>query len=267
MNYKQQLAVVQGLFIPPDTQIRLDCPFCKNKNTLSVDTQNNSINWYCFHSTCKAKGKYGGEKNMQYVSNTFKKIDKDISQEFILHDSFNIVSSNNNAQMYLHKNNCWEAWSWGRADIKYDVKQDRVVFLIRDRHTDKIVGAVGRGLNKNVYPKWFMYGNKNVPFKCGEYDDAVIVEDCPSACAVSNVLTGISIMGTKLKEEHKKHLTPYKNLYICLDRDATTKAYDMAKDLRSSGFDNVIVKPLEDDLKYYNTKQIEEIFYDRKTNA
>ena len=261
MNYKQQLAVVQGLFIPPDTQIRLDCPFCKNKNTLSVDTQNNSINWYFFHSTCKAKCKYGGEKNMQYVSNTFKKIDKDISQEFILHDSFNIVSSNNNAQMYLHKNNCWEAWSWGRADIKYDVKQDRVVFLIRDRHTDKIVGAVGRGLNKNVYPKWFMYGNKNVPFKCGECDDAVIVEDCPSACAVSNVLTGISIMGTKLKEEHKKHLTPYKNLYICLDRDATTKAYDMAKDLRSSGFDNVIVKPLEDDLKYYNTKQIEEIFY------
>ena len=264
MNYKQQLAVVQGLFIPPDTQIRLDCPFCKNKNTLSVDTQNNSINWYCFHSTCKAKGKHDGEKNMQYVSNTFKKIDKDISQEFILHDSFNIVSSNNNAQMYLHKNNCWEAWSWGRADIKYDVKQDRVVFLIRDRHTDKIVGAVGRGLNKNVYPKWFMYGNKNVPFKCGEYDDAVIVEDCPSACAVSNVLTGISIMGTKLKEEHKKHLTPYKNLYICLDRDATIKAYDMAKDLRSSGFDNVIVKPLEDDLKYYNTDEIKEMFYGRE---
>ena len=166
MNYKQQLAVVQGLFIPPDTQIRLDCPFCKNKNTLSVDTQNNSINWYCFHSTCKAKGKHDGEKNMQYVSNTFKKINKDISQEFFLPDSFNIVSTNKNAQMYLHKNNCWEAWSWGRADIKYDVKQDRVVFLVRDRNTNKIVGAVGRGLNKNVYPKWFMYDNKDVPFKC-----------------------------------------------------------------------------------------------------
>ena len=64
----------------------------------------------------------------------------------------------------------------------------------------------------------------------------------------------------------KSHLKPYKDLYICLDRDATTKAYDMAKDLRSSGFENVIVKPLEDDLKYYNTEQIREIFYDRKTN-
>ena len=111
-----------------------------------------------------------------------------------------------------------------------------------------------------------MYGNKDVPFKCGECEDSVIVEDCPSACAVSNILTGISIMGTKLKSVQKSHLKPYKNLYICLDRDATTKSYDMAKDLRSSGFDNVIVKPLEDDLKYYNTEQVREIFYDRKTN-
>jgi DNA primase len=110
-----------------------------------------------------------------------------------------------------------------------------------------------------------MYGNKDVPFKCGECSDSVIVEDCPSACAVSNVLTGVAIMGTKLKEIQKSHLKPYKNLYICLDRDATTKAYDMAKDLRSSGFENVIVKPLEDDLKYYNTEQIREIFYGNKS--
>ena len=278
MNYKQQLNIIQGLFIPPDTQMRMDCPFCKNLNTLSVDTTENNLNWYCFHSTCKARGKKEGEKNMQYVSTTFNKkenksytdkselISEYIPQEeiknLIQEDLPFIKATNKNAQMYLHKNNCWEAWAWGRADIKYDVKQDRVVFLIKNRNTDEIVGAVGRGLNKNVYPKWFMYDNKDVPFKCGECDDAVIVEDCPSACAVSNVLTGISIMGTKLKEEHKEHLKPYKKLYVCLDRDATTKAYDIAKDLRSSGFDNVVVKPLEDDLKYFNTDQIREMFYE-----
>jgi hypothetical protein len=38
LNYKQQLEVIQGLSIPPDTTIRMDCPFCHNKNTLSVDT-------------------------------------------------------------------------------------------------------------------------------------------------------------------------------------------------------------------------------------
>ena len=71
-------------------------------------------------------------------------------------------------------------------------------------------------------------------------------------------------MGTKLKEVQKSHLKPYKDLYICLDRDATSKSYDIANNLRSSGFNNVIVKPLEDDLKYYNTQQIREIFYGSK---
>ena len=52
MNYKQQLAVVEGLGIPPDTQIRMDCPFCQNKNTLTVDTTSNNLGWYCFHASC-----------------------------------------------------------------------------------------------------------------------------------------------------------------------------------------------------------------------
>ena len=57
MNYKQQLAVIEGLGIPPDTQIRMDCPFCQNKNTLTVDTTSNNIGWYCFHASCSARGK------------------------------------------------------------------------------------------------------------------------------------------------------------------------------------------------------------------
>ena len=73
LNYKQQLEVIQGLSIPPDTTIRMDCPFCHNKNTLSVDTTSNNIGWYCFHTSCSAKGKHQGEKDMNYVNNTFKK--------------------------------------------------------------------------------------------------------------------------------------------------------------------------------------------------
>ena len=263
MKFKQQLQVIQSLYLAKDLQTRMDCPFCNNKNTLSIDTTDNKIYWYCFHATCKARGKKQGVKDMQYVQKVFQG-NKDLhieDKDFELPDSFQSIYSNNKAMHWLANNNCWESWSWGRADFKYDVKQDRVVFLVKNRITHKIVGAVGRALNKNDFPKWFMYGNKDVPFKCGECDDAVIVEDCPSACAVSNILTGISIMGTKLKSVQKSHLTPYKNLYICLDRDATTKAYDMAKELRSSNFENVIVKPLEDDLKYYDTEQIREIFY------
>ena len=130
------------------------------------------------------------------------------------------------------------------------LSKDRVVFLIKNRDSHKVVGAVGRGLNKNVYPKWFMYGNKDVPFKCGECDDAVIVEDCPSACAVSNILTGIAIMGTKLKDLHKSHLKPYKNLYICLDRDATTNLCEnlfLIKNTTLSCFTSYLISALPHD--------------------
>jgi len=73
-------------------------------------------------------------------------------------------------------------------------------------------------------------------------------------------------MGTSYNDSFDKHLKQYKKIFVALDRDATTKAFDISNKLRYRGFDNVQVKMLEDDLKYYDTQQIEKIFYDRKTN-
>ena len=265
LNYKQQLEVVQGLSIPPDTTLRMDCPFCNNKNTLSVDTTSNNIGWYCFHTSCSAKGKHQGEKDMTYVNNTFKKKEENLNTEFYVPDSFKILDSSDKARQYIHKNNCWEAWAWGRADIKYDVKQDRVVFMIRhEQKAHEFVGAVGRALSSATYPKWYMYGNKDTPFKCGlhEHNEAVIVEDCASACAVSNILTGVAILGTSLKQSHKQYLKSYDKIYVALDRDATTKSFDIANELKSYGLQNIHVKTLKDDLKYFSTEEIKGIFYD-----
>ena len=66
---------------------------------------------------------------------------------------------------WLSNNNCWESWSWGRADFKYDVKQDRVVFLIKNRVSHKIVGAVGRALNKNDFLIMLKIIKKNTKIK------------------------------------------------------------------------------------------------------
>jgi hypothetical protein len=264
LNYGQQLEVIKGLSLQKDITSRMDCPFCHNKNTLLVDTTESSTKWYCFHASCKAKGKHIGEKDMEYVVNTFKQT-KPISEsaDFEVPDSFKSVFSSERAMKYLHKNNCWEAWAWHRADIKYDVRHDRVVFMVKNQYSNKYAGAVGRALHRDSYPKWFMYGHKHVPFKCGQCDDAVIVEDCASACAVSNILTGIALMGTSIADTHLAHIKPYKNLYVCLDRDATTKSYGIAKELRAKGFKNVLVKQLEEDLKYFNTDEIRDIFYAR----
>ena len=93
MNYQQQLVVIEGLSLPSDAQIRMDCPFCSGKNTLSVDTSENKINWYCFHASCNAKGKYQGEKNMSYVTSTFKQKEEIQNSTFEIPDSFLSVYS------------------------------------------------------------------------------------------------------------------------------------------------------------------------------
>ena len=72
MKFKQQLQVIQSLYLAKDLQTRMDCPFCNNKNTLSIDTTDNKIYWYCFHATCKARGKKQGVKDMQYVQKVFQ---------------------------------------------------------------------------------------------------------------------------------------------------------------------------------------------------
>ena len=103
MNYKQQLSVVTGLFVPPDTTIRMDCPFCSGKNTLSVDTTENNLRWYCFHATCNAKGTQQGEKNMQYVEKVFHG-NKDLhieDREFQIPDSFQSIYSNEKDMRWL----------------------------------------------------------------------------------------------------------------------------------------------------------------------
>mgnify|MGYP003111301240 FL=1 len=263
MNYKQQLEVIKNLNLKQDHKERTDCPFCHHSNTMLIDTTGNNIGWYCFHASCKAKGKHEGQKTMDYVIKTFsnKKDDSELSV-FNLPESFKSPFSHEKAMRYLQNNNCWDSFMMNRADIKYDVAQDRVVFVVKNKYTNEYAGAVGRALHKDTYPKWFMYGNKHVPFVCGECDDAVIVEDCASACAVSGVLTGIALMGTSLADTHLAHIMQYKNIYVALDRDATTKSFSIAKELRSKGFTNVKVKALEDDLKYFKTDEIRSIFYD-----
>lgn len=260
MNYQQQLEVVQNLLIQYDSEIRIDCPFCSHKNTFVVKNDDGTLYWYCFHASCSAKGKQENKLSMQKVYKTFNTEEVKESDKFILPDSFKSIHSNTKALDYLHKNNCWEAMSWGRAEFRYDVRQDRVVFLIKDY--DNTRGAIGRGLNSRVYPKWYIYGSKDYPFICGQGEDVVLVEDCASACAVSNVMVGMALMGTSYQDKFTPHIPKYRNLYVALDRDATKKSYDIANYLRSIGFDNVKVKMLEDDLKYYSTDKIRKVFYD-----
>jgi len=258
MNFKNQLSIIETLIQGNEIDTRIDCPFCKNLNTLTIKKENSKLMWYCFHASCSAKGKTSKEPSMAELLSLLSRTKKNNGEkkDFTIPKNFVSVFSTEKCTDYLKKNHCMQSYMEGRVDIRYDVKQHRVVFLIKDKK--KIYGAVGRGLNSKVYPKWFMYGNKQFPFICGQSDTGILVEDCASACAVSHLYSGIALMGTSLPESYIPVLKKrFKKIIVALDRDATTKAFDISNQLRY--YIDTQVKILEEDLKYYGSNQIEGI--------
>ena len=256
MNYHNQLEIIKTLQIQIDTDVRMDCPFCHNTNTLLIHNKDSKLSWYCFHASCSAKGTHEREKTMEDIRSTVIASEPEVKKLFHIPDYFTSIYSNDKCIKYVEKNNCYEAMSTGRAKLYYDPRQQRIVFIIR-RKDNGIVGAVGRGLSSSVYPKWFLYGDKSYPFVCGTSDRAILVEDCASACAVSGIMTGVALLGTSLPDDYIPVLKEFKKVTVALDRDATSKAFDINQKLcyyvRSQ------VKILEEDLKYYDTDQIKEI--------
>ena len=57
----------------------------------------------------------------------------------------------------------------------------------------------------------------------------VLVEDCASACSVSQSLVGVALLGTNLLDEHIQALSEYKKIFVALDKDATDKALGIVK--------------------------------------
>tara|TARA_R100000008_G_C3529275_1_gene138352 strand:+ start:47 stop:826 length:780 start_codon:yes stop_codon:yes gene_type:complete len=255
MNFNNQLQIIEGIIQGDDVDTRVDCPFCNHTNTLTIKKSEGKVMWYCFHASCNAKGNIKKEMSMKDVEKSILlSSNADIKKKFFIPENFVSVYNTDKCTDYMKKNHCMVAYMNGLVDMKYDVRQHRAVFLIKK--DQEVVGAVGRGLNSEVYPKWFMYGDKSYPFMCGKHDTAIIVEDCASACAVSDFYCGVALMGTSLPESYipvlKKH---FKKVIIALDRDATTKAFDISNQLRY--YMDTQVKILEEDLKYFGSNQIE----------
>ena len=240
---------VGNLHIVPYGRYRGDCPICDRVNTFSVVDTGFERLWNCFHADCDTKGSTGMQLTKENSKVAFKKRagkKEEQTEEFVIPDTFVLLSRNESAKEYVRKVGSFDAYQSGLADIRYDFQQDRVVFLVRSINNGRVVDATGRSLS-NRKPKWRRYGNSKRPFICGRGSSALLVEDCPSACCVANVVTGIALMGTTLLDEHIDVIKQFKKVYIALDKDATRKAISMMKKLRNYVPTKLIV--LNKDLK------------------
>ena len=259
MTKKWLQSYVEELTLQPLGSLRLDCPVCQKKNTFSVRDTGYERMFNCFYANCDTKGRTGKRLTTNNAKSVLQQPKPTLQTKpdvpFELPDTFVPLTRNQRAVDLVRKYNSYSVYLSNDADIMYDIRQDRVVFLVK--YNKKIVDAVGRSLT-NRKPKWYRYGKSNRPFICGGYDNAILVEDCFSCCSVTPFsVTGIAILGTNLLQTHLDTLKNYKKVVVALDKDATLKAIDLSRSI--SQFVNCSVAFLPDDLKNLKDEERERI--------
>lgn len=249
MDYKYQLEIVKELDV--QGKLRTDCPFCMNRKTFEVTNQDGVLLWNCFHANCSAKGGSGDKFSKDDVEKFMSQEKQLHNHKFIMPKSFVNFAVHPKSRAYLDTYGITNT----NARVMYDVKQERVVFLVENQ--GEVVSAVGRAYG-HFQPKWFKYSRSEVPFIVGSNKDvAVIVEDCVSACAIEVKcgFTGIALMGTSLQESFIEHITnSASNVVVCLDRDATDKCFDIKSKLDPKV--NCYIWMIDEDLKYFKDEKI-----------
>lgn len=247
---------VKALSIPVDETYRGDCPVCHRKNTFNVTHTSGRMLYNCYHADCTVGGttKTGHLVQTSPVAKnkTPERIDLSVydKQWVGLDRSQRVVD-------YLKSVQAYHAYKNRFANIRYDVKEDRCVFLVYKDKT--LVDAVGRSLT-NIKPKWKRYASSRVPFvTTNDSDYLVIVEDCASACALTiSGVRGMALMGTNLLTEYLKYCKGYKQVTVALDKDASKKAMKMVHELSIHVQTKLVL--LERDVKRWSTEQIREKF-------
>mgnify|MGYP003131251590 FL=1 len=233
---------------------RTHCPNCGGRNTFTLSKIQGKLLWNCYKANCRIRGATQTSRTkLDIRDRLYDRSRKDDS--FAIPEYFTEISNNDRALNYLKNNNCLSAYQNKLTKIMYDPKQDRVVFLIKKGV--HIVDAIGRSLNYKIKPKWYRYGKLPYLFTCGDFDTAILVEDAASACSVSEVFTGVALLGTNLKDLDLSLLKKFHKVYICLDPDATRKALDIQKYLCYVVPSNVI--RITDDLKYFGSQEIKKL--------
>ena len=250
-------------------RVRTDCPDCRSNNTFSAMYLPASmvVIYNCFDASCEIKGsKRIGLQKHQLKTGLFTTSPDTpaVIRQEVLNEKFDAVVWSDEAIDYLRKVQCLDLYSQGHIDVRYDAKQERVVFLVKELNGNRTVNAVGRTMKPDGKPKWYKYAKTSADFVLGLGKTAVIVEDIPSACVVSKLagIVGISMCGTVLSETLYRYLIQksYNKILICLDKDAALKSMQICDILKTKVNDVGVLFP-EVDLKNMDAEQLEDFIY------
>lgn len=263
MNIISQWEVIKTLQhkLRLEENVRVDCPFCGGKNTLSISKHRGIYIWNCYRASCSAKGRKKTELSLTDISQISKPTSSSSEPEFLVPASFISPIWHDEALSYMNRMHCLVAFEAGAVQVYYDPTRDRVVFMTTNK-AGSVVDANGRSLNRNANPKWYRYGKSTQPFLCNRgQKKLVIVEDAPSACAVFPMFTGMALQGTNFSISAINEIKDYEQVFVCLDPDAYKKGIEIRQKLAYI-CKNVHTLFIPNDLKYFNQEEIRKIIHE-----
>lgn len=228
------------------------CPVCKRPKTFTAKNDMGTMLWNCYANSCNESGATHVNLRVEDIKRFLYKDQDAVTDipEFSLPPW--VVVDNNQPQLI----NLCGRYELDEAllDLRYDVREDRVVFPIYQNGL--IVDAAGRAM-MGVQPKWRRYGVARTAFVTRTPGTkAVVVEDCISAAVVETLGgVGFALLGTTLLDEHKQMLRKYSKVIVALDPDARAKTLQYTRELKSAGIDAYALN-LYDDIKYRNSPDV-----------
>ena len=139
---------VGNLHIVHNGRYRGDCPLCGRVNTFSVTDTGFERLWYCFHADCHTKGSTGVQLTKENSKVAFKEkiTSTETNDEFEIPDTFVSLSRSKQAEEYVKSVGSYEAYLSGLVDIRYDLQQDRVVYLVKSISNGRVEDATGKAI-------------------------------------------------------------------------------------------------------------------------
>ena len=131
-GFRATLNLLTSLLVPPpDTTVQS----ARAKNTFSVTDDGHQRKWYCFHADCNVKGYTGVTLTKEYAkrASILQRTSQDVETKptEVVPDTFVSVGRNVDAELYLRKYGAYDAYLSGNADIQWDFKRGRVVFMVQ----------------------------------------------------------------------------------------------------------------------------------------
>ena len=243
---------VTDLDLPEGQTHRGNCPVCKRNNTFTAKNDMGTLMWNCYAHSCRVSGATKTNLTAEEIRRYMTKEGQISLVDFTLPE-YIVVDYKQPALVEL----CSKyQLNPARFDIRWDVKENRVVFPVYQDAV--IIDAVGRATEPTAF-KWRRYGTARAPFIAGFTDTAVVVEDAISACVVAtHGGTGFALLGTMLLSEHIDRLRQYRKVIVALDPDAMVKSIEYTRTLRGNGIDCFAMN-LYDDLKYQDQNDIQSL--------